>query len=113
MINKEEALKLWLSEIGDKEYSYDFAGRKIKREDYLEENQVGWVITQLKPLELDGPNHINNTIIMHHRTFEEKGLDYPKFHTNNRDFIINYEEKGDFYYVEKVLNDDDDEGYFI
>lgn len=114
MFNNEEALKLWLSEMGDKEYAYDFAGRKIKRDDYLVENQVGWIITFLKPLELGGANNIGNTIIMHHRTFEEKGLDYPKFMAHNNEFLVQYDKKGDFYYVEKILDDDeDDDGFFI
>ena len=56
-MNKEEALKLWEKEIGIKEYCYDFAGRKIKKSDYLEKNQVGWVIGFIKPLELGGKNY--------------------------------------------------------
>ena len=36
--SKKEALELWVREMGDKEYSYDFTGRKIKREEYLEKN---------------------------------------------------------------------------
>lgn len=114
MLKREDALELWFSEFGDKEYTYDFSGRKIKREDYLTQNQVGWVITQLKPKTLGGPDHINNTIIMHHRTLEEKGIDYPKFSANNRQFIVHFDEKGDFYYVEKVIDEDEEsDGYFL
>lgn len=115
MINKQDALNIWQHEMGDKEYSYDFAGKKIKRSDYLEKNQVGWVITYLKPVELGGKNNIGNTIIMHHRTFEEKGLQYPKISIDNQEYMIYYCEKEDYYYIEKVLSDDeeDDGGVFI
>lgn len=113
MYTKNDALKLWEAEIGDKEYSYDFHGKKIKRADYLEKNQVGWVITYLKPLELGGPNNIGNIIIMHHRTAEEKALNYPKFQIDSLEYVVQYDKKKDFYYVEKVLDDDDDEGFFI
>lgn len=114
MRSKDEAMKLWLHEMGDKEYSYDFAGKKIKRSDYLVDNQVGWVISYLKPLELGGKENIGNIIIMHHRTFEEKGLQFPKMVIYDQEYIIHYSEKDDYYYIEKVLSDDeDDDGVFI
>lgn len=112
--SKDEAMKLWLHEMGDKEYSYDFAGKKIKRSDYLVDNQVGWVISYLKPLELGGKDNIGNIVIMHHRTFEEKGMQYPKMVIYDQEYIIHYSEKDDYYYIEKVLSDDeDDDGVFI
>lgn len=114
MINRDIALKLWDKEIGDKEYSYDFTGRKIKRSDYLIENQVGWVITYVRPLEKGGPDHINNIIIMHHNSLHEKGEDYPKFVAASYEYIAKYDENEDFYYIEKIIHDDDeDESYFI
>jgi hypothetical protein len=114
MIEKNEALKIWLSEIGDKEYSYDFAGKKIKQNDYMEKNQVGWVITYLRPLDQGGTTNSGNVIIMHHRTAEERGTAYPEFSIDNQQYIIHHDEKGDFYYVEKVISeDDDDEEFFI
>ncbi len=113
--NREEALKLWNNEMGDKEYAYDFTGKKIKRSDYLEKNQVGWVITYIRPLEAGGNDNIGNIIIMHHRTFEEWGFQYPEFSIAGNDYRIHYDEKGDYYYIEKVLidDDDDDDGFFI
>lgn len=112
-MNKEEALKLWEKEIGIKEYCYDFAGRKIKKSDYLENNQVGWVIGFIKPLELGGKNYDGNTIIMHHTTNEEKGICYPEFETLNKKFIIKYDEQEDFYFIEKIISSDYDESGFI
>ena len=53
----EEALKVWNHEFGDVEYAHDFTGRKVKRSDYKEENQVGWVVSYVKPLNLGGPNN--------------------------------------------------------
>ena len=69
--SKDEAMKLWLHEMGDKEYSYDFAGKKIKRNDYLVDNQVGWVISYLKPLELGDKDNIGNIVIMHHQLLKK------------------------------------------
>ena len=38
--NREEALELWKNEMGEKEYAYDFSGKKIKRSDYLEKTKL-------------------------------------------------------------------------
>ena len=35
MISKERALNLWKLEMADKEYAYDFSGKKIKKSDLL------------------------------------------------------------------------------
>ncbi|MDD4057061.1 MAG: hypothetical protein PHF85_05385 [Bacilli bacterium] len=114
MFDKKDAIKLWEAEMGNVEYAYDFSGKKIKKADYMENNEVGWVVTYLKPIELGGPTHIGNIIIMHQRTLEEKGLNYPNFTIVDQEYIIQHDEKGDFYYVEKVLSDDeDDDSYFI
>ncbi|HNZ78278.1 MAG TPA: hypothetical protein PLH44_04200 [Bacilli bacterium] len=114
MFDKKDAIKLWEAEMGNTEYAYDFSGKKIKKADYMENNEVGWVVTYLKPIELGGPTHIGNTIIMHQRTLEEKGLNYPNFIIVGQEYTVKYDEKGDFYYVEKVLSDDeDDDSYFI
>lgn len=107
-MNKDEALKMWLDEIGDVEYSYDFSGKKIKQSDYLETNQVGWVVTYIKPLELGGPQNKNNSIIMHHRTLDEKGLNYPKFTIVDKAYQVIYDEREDFYYIERIINEDED-----
>jgi len=104
-----EAMEIWLHEMGDKEYSYDFTGRKIKRSDYLVKNQVGWVISYLKPLELGGADNIGNIIIMHHHTYEEKGLQYPKVIIDDKEYLIYYNAKDDFYYIERIVADDDDD----
>jgi hypothetical protein len=109
MIEKAKALNIWQKEVGNKEYAYDFSGRKIKQSDYLEQNQVGWVITQLRPLEKGGKDNDGNTIIMHHRTKEEKANKYPQFMIEDRQFQIQYDEKGDFYYVERIIDEDDDD----
>ena len=90
----------------DKEYAYDFSGRKIKKDDYNKENQVGWVVGYMKPLELGGKDYDGNTIIMHHTTLEEKGLNYPEFQIMNKTYKIVYDDKEDFYYIEKTSNDD-------
>ena len=100
-MDKQEALKLWNKEIGQKEYSYDFAGRKIKRSDYLEKNQVGWVVSFVKPLELGGPNDEGNIIILNHNTAYEKGMNYPEFEIVGIKYRACYDEKGDFYYIQK------------
>lgn len=114
MFDKKDALKLWESEMGNVDYAYDFSGKKIKKADYMVDNQVGWVVTYLKPIEIGGPTHIGNIIIMHHVTYEEKGMDYPKFKIVDQEYTVEYDEKGDFYYIEKVLSDDeDDDSYFI
>lgn len=110
----KEAMEIWLHEMGDKEYSYDFTGRKIKRSDYLVKNQVGWVISYLKPLELGGEDNIGNIIILHHHTFEEKGLQYPKVIIDDKEYLIHYNAKDDYYYIEQILPDDEDsDGVFM
>ena len=114
MIDKKDALKLWEIEMGDGEYAYDFSGKKIKKADYLADNEVSWIVTYLKPLELGGKVDGGNVIIMHQRTLEEKGLSYPNFKIVDQEYVVQYDEKGDFYYVEKVISDDeDDDSYFI
>ena len=49
-MDRSEALKIWEHEFGDLDYAYDFVGRKIKREDYDVENQVGWIVGYMRPL---------------------------------------------------------------
>lgn len=105
-MTKTEALKLWILAFGDKEYAYDFAGRKIKKDDFEEINQVGWVVGFMRPLELGGKNYDGNTIIMHHNTLEEKGLNYPDFECLNKKYKVLYDEKEDFYYIEKESKDE-------
>lgn len=105
-MKKNDALKLWNLAFGDKEYAYDFAGRKMKKTDFEEKNQVGWVVGFMRPLELGGKDYDGNTIILHHNTLEEKGLDYPEFECLNKRFVVRYDEKEDFYYIEKESNDE-------
>ena len=107
-MEKKNALELWLDEIGDVAYAYDFSGKKIKRDDYLENNEVGWVVTYIKPLALGGRIDKGNIIIMHHRSEEEKGLNYPEFTIGHKKYQVQHELKGDFYYIEEVLDDEDD-----
>mgnify|MGYP000693505616 FL=1 len=92
-MDKNKALELWKLEMKDKEYAYDFSGRKIKKDDYNKENQVGWVVGYMKPLELGGKDYDGNTIIMHHTTLEEKGLNYPEFQIMNKTYKIVYDDK--------------------
>lgn len=106
IMNKQKALELWKYEMQNKEYAYDFAGRKIKKTDYNEKNQVGWVIAYMKPLELGGKDYDGNTIIMHHTTCEEKGLNYPEFEIMNKLYKVVFDEKEDFYYIEKISTED-------
>lgn len=105
-MTKKEALVLWKCAFGEKEYAYDFAGRKIKKADYLELNQVGWVVAFMRPLELGGKDYDGNTIIMHHNSLDEKGQSYPEFECLNKKFVVKYDEKEDFYYIEKESNDE-------
>lgn len=105
-MEKEKALELWNLEMHNKEYAYDFAGRKIKKTDYNEKNQVGWVVAYMKPLELGGKDDIGNMMIMHHTTCEEKGLSYPEFEIMNKSYQVIYDEKEDFYYIEKISAED-------
>lgn len=107
-MNKEEALQQWLDEIGDVEYAYDFSGKKIKRSDFEVQNQVGWIISYIKPLKLGGPQDKSNSIIMHYRTAEEKGLHYPKFTIVDKAYTICHDQTDDFYYIERVINEDED-----
>lgn len=93
-MEKSKALELWNYEMQNKEYAYDFAGRKIKKNDYCENNQVGWVIGYMKPLELGGRDYDGNIVIMHHTTKEEKGINYPDFEIMNKLYTVKYDEKG-------------------
>ena len=104
-ISKSEALKIWEHEYGDVLYAYDFTGRKIKRDDYMVNNQVGWVVSYIKPLSLGGPVHDGNTIILNHNTAFEKADNYPDFEVVGVKFRIFYDEKEDFYYIQKNLGD--------
>ena len=101
-MDKKEALKVWEHEFGDVEYAYDFTGRKVKRSDYLVENQVGWVVSFVKPLELGGPNDEGNIIILNHNTAYEKAKNYPNFEVVGIKYRACYDEKGDYYYIIKA-----------
>ncbi len=107
-MDKVKALELWLDEIGDVAYAYDFSGKKIKKEDYLVKNEVGWVVGYVKPLELGGKKSKGNIMIMHHRTFDEKGQDFPEFYIGHTHYQCVHDKKLDYYYIEQVLDDEDD-----
>ena len=113
MITKEKALELWKLEMADKEYGYDFSGKKIKRDEYLADNRVGWLVAHVKPLETGGPDNDSNYVIMHHETFRERDGKYPTFEIVGKEYTVKYDKKNDFYYIEKILKDDDDGGFFI
>lgn len=112
-MDKNEALKIWKYEMDDREYGYDFAGRKIKKSDYGLTNSVGWTIGYLFPIELGGKKDDKNIKIMHYTTLEEKGLNYPQFSILHKGFVVKYDDKEDYYYIEKISSDDfDEEGFF-
>ena len=90
-MKKEEALKVWLHEFGDVDYAHDFTGRKVKRDDYLVENQVGWVVTYMRPLNQGGTPDEGNTIILHHHTAFEKGDSYPEFYVDSIKYVVKHE----------------------
>ena len=102
-MTKEQALKIWFDEFGDVDYAHDFSGRKVKRDDYLVENQVGWVVSYIKPLALGGINNSENVIILNHITAYEKADNYPDFEVVGVKYTIKYDSNEDFYYIEKVI----------
>ena len=103
---KSQALELWKYEMQDKPYAYDFSGRKVKKTDFEMNNSVGWVVAYMKPLELGGKDYDGNTIIMHHTTRDEKGLNFQEFEIMNKQYRVVYDEKEDFYYIEKISPED-------
>ncbi len=103
-MNKEEALKVWLREFGDVDYSHDFAGKKIKRDDYMIENQVGWVVSYVMPLKKGGKDNYDNMIILNHITELEKGENYPDFEVVGVKYTIKYDQSEDYYYIERVID---------
>lgn len=105
IMTKAEALKVWQHEFGDVDFAHDFTGRKIKRSDYMVENQVGWVVSYVLPLELGGPDNEGNTIILNHNTAYEKGNNYPEFEVVGKRYVICHDEVEDFYYIEKIFED--------
>ena len=112
-MDKKEALKIWDYEMGEKEYAYDFAFRKIKRSEYGSSNSVGWVIGLLKPSSLGGLDYDGNRCIMHHNTYFEKGDNYPEFTILSKNYSVKYDENNDYYYIEKEPNKDIDEGGLV
>lgn len=108
-MDRSEALKIWEHEFGDQEYAYDFAGRKIKRDDYGVKNQVGWVVGYMRPLSKNGTTDLGNIIIMHHHTESEKGDSYPTFTVEEVEYVVHHEAKGDYYFIEKAKDDYDDD----
>ena len=105
-MTKEEALQIWLHEFGDRDFAYDFTGRKIKRFDYEVKNQVGWIVSYVKPLELGGPQDEGNTIIINHNTAYEKANHYPSFEVVGVKYRICHDKIDNFYYIEKVIDED-------
>ena len=104
-MTKEDALKVWEHEFGNVEYAYDFTGRKIKRSDYLVENQVGWVVSYVLPLSHGGKANEGNIIILNHNTEYEKANNYPEFEVVGIRYQICHDEQDDFYYIEKIIED--------
>ena len=104
-MDKKEALKIWEHEFGNAEYAYDFTGRKVKQSDYLIENQVGWVVSYVRPLELGGKHEEGNIIILNHNTAYEKADNYPDFEIVGVKYRAFHDEKDDFYYIQKNLGD--------
>lgn len=102
-MTKEEAIKIWHREFGDCDYAHDFTGRKIKREDYNVENQVGWVVAYMKPLSLGGEQNEDNDMIVHHITAYEKADNYPNFEVVGVKYKVGFDEKDKFYFIEKVV----------
>lgn len=102
-MTKEQALKIWIDEFGDVDYAHDFTGRKVKRDDYLVENQVGWVVSYIKPLSLGGMKNSENIIILNHITAYEKADNFPDFEVVGIKYTIKYDQNEDFYYIEKVI----------
>ena len=102
-MKKEEALQVWFHEYGDNEYAHDFSGRKIKKDDYNVQNQVGWVVSYICPLSHGGKKNADNMIILHHSTNYEKADNYPDFEVVGVKYTIKYDDKDDFYYIEKVM----------
>lgn len=103
-MKKEDALKVWEYEYGNNEYAHDFSGRKVKKEDYEVNNQVGWVVSFIKPLSLGGKNDRDNMIILNHNTAYEKADNFPDFEIVGVKYTIMYDESEDFYYIEKVID---------
>ncbi len=103
-MTKNEALNIWLREFGDVVYAHDFTGRKIKRDDYGVCNQVGWVVSYMKPIALGGAQNEDNEMIVHHVTAYEKGDNYPSFEVVGVKYTVGHDDKGDFYFIEKVVD---------
>jgi len=101
-VTKQEALKIWEREFGSVDYAHDFTGRKIKKEDYGLENQVGWVVSYMKPISLGGLQNEDNEMIVHHITNYEKGENYPDFEVVGIKYHVGHDEKLDFYFIEKI-----------
>ena len=93
-MDKYEALKIWEHEYGNQEYAHDVIGRKIKRSDYMMTNQVGWVVTYMRPLNQGGTKDDGNTIILHHHTALEKGDSYPEFVVDSIKYVVRHEPDG-------------------
>lgn len=106
-MDKVSALKVWQKEIGDKEYAYDFSGKKMNIDEYMIENQDGWVVTHIMPLKQGGKDNDGNIIIMHYLTYIQKANNYPEFKIDHNYYKAVYNEKGDFHYIEEILPEED------
>ncbi|MGI6770626.1 MAG: hypothetical protein ACOX5E_07260 [Bacilli bacterium] len=56
-----------------------------------------------------GPNDDGNTIILHHFTASEKGMNYPVFYVDDIKYTVIHDEKHNYYYIEKAEIEDDDD----
>ena len=101
-MDRNKALEVWEHEFGNQEYAYDFTGRKIKKDDYLIKNQVGWVVSYMCPIALGGTTDDGNTIILHHLTADEKQDNYPEFSVDCINYTVCHEKDGNFYYIVKT-----------
>ncbi len=104
-MKKEDALVVWKREFGDVDFAHDFSGKKIKRADYQIENQVGWVVSYIMPLNKGGKDTPDNMIILNHATAYEKGDLYPLFEVVGTKYEIKYDSADDFYYIERIIEE--------
>ena len=88
-INRDTAFKLWDKQFGKINEAIDFAGRRITKGAYGNNNsRYCWNIDHIKPKSQKGKSTEKNLICCHVTTNSEKGSNFPEFTANSKNFQV-------------------------
>lgn len=86
-MSKFKTIDVWNKQIGTAEEAYDYSGRLIKKSACGNPNSKYYpTIDHIRPFSQGGSDVMDNVIICHRDTNEEKADRFPHWNTNGRRF---------------------------